>query len=123
MLKILEAQMDHFARRSAKDYEDRVVAHLPEACPALVSGMSAVEIRARVRAGMDKAARYGITREPDALELILMLLALGPAADEELAWVRAIVTDRDLDGSGKIRLLEKTGRRVLRGEEEVEVAS
>lgn len=118
MLRILEEQMDHFGRRAAKDFEERLLAHIAEVCPEAPTGTSLDELRARVRDGMARAERYGITMEPDAARFILMLLALDPGADEELPWVRAIVNDRGLDGGGKVRLLETTGRRVLRGAEE-----
>jgi hypothetical protein len=117
MLRILKRQMDHFGRLAAQSFEDRVVAHLAETYPDLASRMGLDTLRSRVRAGMTKAERYGVTLEPDALEFILMLLALGPNADEEIPWVRAIVNDRDLSGTGKVRLLDKTARRELGYEE------
>jgi len=113
MLKILREQLDHFARKAKEDFADRVVRHVHITVPATAASMTPEQLRARVEDGMARAERHGIVHEPDAVEFILMLLALGPAADEEIPWVHEIVNDRGLDGGGKVRLLEETGRRVL----------
>ncbi len=84
MLRILREQMDHFGRRAAQGFEDRLVAHLTQTSPAIAEQLGPEALRARVRAGMAKADRYGIVMEPDAVEFITMLLVLGPDADEEL---------------------------------------
>ncbi|MFT3764623.1 MAG: hypothetical protein QM820_03760 [Minicystis sp.] len=118
MLKILKAQLDHFARKAKRDYADRVVRHIGITYPDLAASMPEEELRARVEDGMARAERHGIVMEEDALEFILMLFALGPTADEDVPWVRAIVQDRGLDGGGKVRRLEEMGRRVLAGEGE-----
>jgi DNA invertase Pin-like site-specific DNA recombinase len=110
--------MDHFARKAAQSFEDRVVAEIADACPGAIAEMGEEALREHVRAGMAKAARHGIVMEPDAARFILMMLALGPNADEEIDWVRAIVNDHRLDGEGKVRLLEETARKQLRGGEE-----
>lgn len=113
MLKILKEQLDHFARKARADFADRVVLHVGLTAPAIAASMTPDELRARVEGAMARAERHGIVMEPDAVEFIMMLLALGPAADEEIPWVREILSDRGLDGSGKVRRLEETGRRVL----------
>jgi hypothetical protein len=120
MLKILSEQLDHFARRARRDFADRVVLHLTLTFPAHLAALTPEELRARVEDGLARAEAHGIVMEPDALEFIVMLFALGPAADEEIPWVRDIVRDRGLDGSGKVRRLEETGRRVLGGTSQVE---
>ncbi|APR86607.1 Hypothetical protein A7982_11956 [Minicystis rosea] len=111
MLKILREQLDHFARKARRDFAERVVLHIDLTYPELAASMPEDVLRARVEDGMDRAERYGIVMEEDAVEFILMLFALGPAADEEIPWVRAILRDRDLDGGGKMKRLEEAGRR------------
>jgi hypothetical protein len=120
MLKILSEQLEHFARRARRDFADRVVLHLTLTFPAHLAALTPEELRARVEDGLARAEAHGIVMEPDVLEFIVMLFALGPAADEEIPWVRDIVRDRGLDGSGKVRRLEETGRRVLGGTSQVE---
>lgn len=120
MLKILKEQMDHFALRARKDFADRVSAHLALTYPEPVAALPPADLRARVEDAMVRAERHGIVMEPDAVEFILMLFALGPAADEEIPWVRDIVQDRGLDGSGKVRRLEEAGRRELGGQASAE---
>lgn len=113
MLKILREQLDHFARKAKRDFADRVVTHLGLTYPALARSMTPEALRARVEDGMARAERHGIVMEPDAVEFILMLFALGPAADDEIPWVRAIVNDRGLDGGGKVRKLGETAQREI----------
>lgn len=111
MLKILREQLDHFARKARREFADRVVLHIGIAYPDLAASMTPEALRARVEDGMARAERYDIVMEEDAVEFILMLFALGPAADEEIPWVRAILRDRELDGGGKMKRLEEAGRR------------
>jgi hypothetical protein len=107
MLRIRKEQMDHFARLSAKEFEERMTAHVLAVHPDVLSEMSEAELVERVAAGMKKAERHGITLEPDAARFILFLFAVGHDADERIAWVKEIVTDRGLDGEGKVtRLME-----------------
>lgn len=107
MLKILGEQMDHFARKARRSFEDRVVLHLSMTRPDLTEDRSEEDLRERVVDAMARAEKYGIVMERDALAFIVTLLELGPDADEHLPWLRAIVLNRGLDGGGKVERIRE----------------
>lgn len=107
MLKILGEQMDHFARRARRHFEDRVVIHLCQTRPDLTDDLSEEDLREQVEDAMARAERYGIVMERDAVAFIVVLLELGPAADEELPWLQAILSNRGLDGGGKVERIRE----------------
>ena len=73
MLKILGEQMDHFARKARRSFEDRVVLHLSMTRPDLTEDRSEEDLRERVVDAMARAEKYGIVMERDALAFIVTL--------------------------------------------------
>jgi hypothetical protein len=110
MFLIRKEQMEFFARRQREGFVDRMTAYVRASFPACFGGMSRDEARAWVSAGVAKAERYGVDTEPEAAQLLLLLLLLGLDADETTPWVRAALSDRALAAPGKVRELVRLAR-------------
>ena len=110
MFRILEHQMQALGAETRQKFVAMMTAYLIEHFGRWTAGRPADDIHAWVARALDRAERHGVTTEPEAAQLILLLTVLGPDADERLAWVREVLEDVDLAAIGKVRRLIALGR-------------
>ena len=108
MLKIRPEQVAVFEDHQREKFETRTVAHLREIFPAETAEAEGgeEEIRGWIRAGVERAESFGITRERDVT--LFIDLDVGISAEFEkrrdMAWAREILED-ELPGTTKIDLI------------------
>ena len=103
MLRILESQLEHFGRRARDSFEGRMVAYLREHVPARVATLNDASLRAQIAEVVDRFPTYDVRLESDAAALVVVLCHLGWDADLKLGWLKGILADNELNGSGKLR--------------------
>jgi hypothetical protein len=110
MFRIKKEQMDHFAANTRRRFEDKTAAYLRAEHGQRVAHLKGDALAEWVHAAVDKASRFGVGTEPEATQLLLLLLLLGLDADERLPWAREVLTNRDLVALGKVRRLVRRAR-------------
>lgn len=107
MFRIRREQMAQLSRKVCWRFVETMAGYLEAHFPESVAGVSHANLRAWVARVSAKAARYGVTLEPDAAQLVLALMVLGETADEDASrpWVREALAARGLMGAGKVRKL------------------
>jgi hypothetical protein len=91
-MKIRQAQLETFVDKSNKSFESRMIAHLRKCFAAQCGTASDDELRNRVEAGKNSAAKYGITAERDVCKFIDVRTVHGPGFDES-PWASKILND------------------------------
>lgn len=104
MLRIGRAQLEHFANRQRARFVRLMADYLRSEFAARVASMDDAALEGWTRRALAKCERYDVVMEPDAAQLILLLLRLGVDADESEPWVRAALSGK-LAGIGKVRRL------------------
>ncbi len=117
MFRIKKEQMDHFAELSTERFVRRLVDHLSREHATLVKRAAGATTPERggalevwVRAAVEKASHYRITTQPEAAQLVLLMLVIGADADEKHPWVREVLTNKNLFAIGKLRRLIRRAR-------------
>src|SRR5262249_5126995 len=82
LLRILKEQMEALGARTRGRFVNKIADYLQEHFAACFDEMSRADLEAWVEAGVDKAARYGVTTEPEVAQLLLLFLVLGLDVDE-----------------------------------------
>jgi hypothetical protein len=92
---VRQSQIDAFARAAVDDFVARMVARLERFFPDQSRDLGAAGLEARVREGVDRAARRGIEREYHVCLYLDVMMELGPRFDEDpsLPWARALLED------------------------------
>jgi hypothetical protein len=109
MLTIRQEQMRVLEAHMMRQYEDRVTGKLTKTFPESFKAQDTEKTRAFVRAGIRKAAPFGITEDDDVEAFILLLAVHGMDFDKppERAECRAILADMDLEGTPKVGLIRR----------------
>jgi hypothetical protein len=110
MLRILDDQMEHLGKRTRRRFIGMLESYLREHFSRWVAPLSDALLRAWLEGALAKAERYGVTTEPEAAQLVLLLLVLGVDADERLPWVKEVLAARDLAPIGKVKKLIRLAR-------------
>jgi hypothetical protein len=105
MLRILDEQMAHLAKRTKRRFATMIEEYLRAHFTSWLARLSDAELRAWVEHALDKTERYGVSTEPEAAQLILLFLVLGADADERLPWVQETLASRVLAPVGKVKRL------------------
>ena len=105
MLRILDAQMAHLAKRTKRRFATLIERYLRTSFASWVVPLSDQHLHAWVEHALGKAECYGVTTEPEAAQLVLLFLVLGADADERLPWVRETLGARNLAPVGKVKRL------------------
>jgi hypothetical protein len=119
MFIVRKAQLAAFQQAAVTDFEDRMVAHLPEVFPEESAARGEAGLRALIRLGIERAARHGLTQEYDACLYFHVMLALGERFDDdpEISWARAALEETALSASARIESLHD---RVFGAEDETD---
>ena len=110
MLRIRDEQMQHLAKRTKRRFVGMLEEHLRAHYTRWVAPMSDQQLRGWVEYALGKAELYGVTTEPEAAQLILLLLVLGVDADERLPWVKETLGSKTLAPVGKVKKLVAQAR-------------
>lgn len=107
MIQLRQEQIDAFRSAAQDDYEDRAVAHLRGVFPSATADLSEEDLLGRVRDGTDRARRYGLRTEFQAMAFVDATFLAGRRFDEdpEADWARVVLRAGDVDGDEKARLL------------------
>jgi hypothetical protein len=92
MLVIRRAQTEALARAAFKAW---MKIHLEQFMPAHCQALGPAGTRAAIEHGIQKAACYGITAEPEVCQYIDLMFCFGRDFDEDpaLPWARAILDE------------------------------
>lgn len=110
MFRISRQQFEQMADKTRHDFVRMMDTYLREHFAEWVRKMPKADSEAWVRAALAKCERHEITTEPEAAQLILLFLVLGPESDESTPWVQEVLTDRELLPIGKLRKLIRLAR-------------
>lgn len=88
------------------------VAYLRETFPQATTGATDDALIAQVLDGCDRAARYGLDTELEAMGFVDLQFRLGPAFDEDPAmpWAAEVLADDDLSPEAKVATLQNAWR-------------
>jgi len=103
MLRIRPEQLEHFANRTRDRFVGLMTDYIREAFPERAARIGP-GLTAWVRRALAVCERYKVTMEPEAAQLMLLLLVLGVDADEREAWISEALA-RDVAPIGKVRRL------------------
>lgn len=106
---IRNSQQNTFAADLQKEFEDKMVIHLPAAFAEEAAGWEEGELREFVRRGIDKAFAYQITIENDVSRFIEYMFCYGEYfdQDENYEWVQPVLNSDDLTGTEKMDSLDR----------------
>lgn len=110
MFRIKKEQMDFFTEKTRRKFRAKVIAFLRRRFEEKVAATSDGELDAWVELAVDKANRYRVNTEPEALQLIVLFLFLGLDVDDKLEWARRVLADKDLYAIGKVRRFLRVAR-------------
>jgi len=105
MLRIKHEQLEHFADLARGRFVAIMSTYLREEFPDRVASMNDGALTGWVRSGLALCESVGVTSEPEAAQLLMLLLILGPALEERFDWARPIFRRRDLSAEGKVRAI------------------
>jgi hypothetical protein len=110
MFKIRTEQKDAFQAEAMLDFEDRMVAHVERCLPERAATLGDVELRARIRLGIERAASVGFVAERDVCRFIDLMLVFGSEFDRNCPWAAEILEGRTADDPlGTIHALFERG--------------
>ena len=105
MLRIKPEQVEHFANRARQRFVTMMTGYLRGSFPERVAGLDDAALAAWTRRALSVCEQAGVTTEPEAAQLILLLLVLGVDAAERFSWARDAAEDRALSPEGKVRAI------------------
>jgi hypothetical protein len=106
---IRENQQQVFADDLQRQFEDRMVRHLPSAFPEEAVGWEEIDLREFIRRGIDKAFAYEITIEHDVSRFIEYMFCYGEDFDrnKNLEWVQPVLNSENLTGTEKMDAVDR----------------
>lgn len=106
MFRILESQMLELGRDTQQRFIAMMARYMRTAFPSFVARIGDDALVGWLQGALAVAERSGVDTEPEAAQLILLLMVL----DDQTPWVEAILTDRHLEARGKVVQLIAEGR-------------
>jgi hypothetical protein len=103
MLRIKPEQVEHFANRTRDRFVAMMTGYLRTTFPDRVAGWDDPALTTWTQSALHVCERAGVDTEPEAAQLILLLLRLGIDAEERFDWAREAASDRALSPEGKVR--------------------
>jgi len=120
---VRQAQMEAFSRAAIDDFIDLVIARLWDVFPDECRALGPAGLDARVREGLERAARRGIELEYHLRLYVDVVMALGPQFDEDpsVPWAGALLGDPGLGPATGVqvihsRLFDHAMRRITENE-------
>lgn len=110
MFRIKKEQMEFFNEKTRVAFRRRMTTYLRQSYGECVAEMSDGALDEWVDDVLRRAEKYRVRAEPDVAQLMLLFLVLGSDADERIDWVGEALSNRNLNGAGKIRRLVRLSR-------------
>jgi len=109
MLQIRREQMAALSCYMMERFEQRMLAELRERFPKQAAERSDEDLVELIREGIERASRYDVVTEDDVARYLACAMRLGAGFDvaAETAWAGEILRAEDLDGAGKMELIEE----------------
>ncbi|MBW2522813.1 MAG: hypothetical protein JRI23_01495 [Deltaproteobacteria bacterium] len=101
MFRIRKEQMDRLGESTRARFVAMMHDYLRSYFTSWVGELSDDELSTWLGEALAKADRYGVRTEPEAAQLILLLIVLGLDADETTEWARQVLADEDLVAIGR----------------------
>ncbi|MBK8056872.1 MAG: hypothetical protein IPK33_03020 [Gemmatimonadetes bacterium] len=111
MIQLRPAQVAHLADHTRRRFVDRMHEYIRSTFAPRVAHLDQTALRAWVQNAVARCEQFAVDTEPEAAQLILLLLVLGLDVLERHPWSRDVLTARDLIPLGKVRLLVRTARK------------
>ncbi len=100
-MKIREEQIDEFRRQSEEEFVENVASDLRENQPDKVADIDEQELRRRVRFGLEKAQKYGMTGQYPIAMFIELMFMVAPDFDE-YPLVNSILKDNQIPPNDRV---------------------
>ena len=110
MFRIKKEQMEFFNEKTRLAFRRRMTTYLRESFAECVAAMSDAALDEWVDDVLRRAEKHRVRAEPDVAQLMLLFLLLGSDADERIDWVTEALSNRNLNGAGKVRRLVRFAR-------------
>lgn len=104
-MRIRREQAEHFGNRARAGFTAKMQRYLRRSFPAWVEGLDDEELTAWLRAAVARCEGFGVTTEPEAAQLVLLLMVLGLDADRRHPFVAEARDHRGLLPIGKVRAI------------------
>ena len=107
MLKIRPEQFAVFQKAALEEFEGLMVIHLSKFFPARVTELGEPNVRDLIRYGIQRAASYRISQEPEVCKYIGIMVVFGRDFDRDpqLPWASAILGNPNFPSSS-VRVTE-----------------
>jgi hypothetical protein len=101
MLKIRPEQFAVFQKTALEEFEDLMVIHLSRFFPARMTELGEPNVRDLIRYGIQRAATYRISQQPEVCKYIGIMVVFGRDFDRDLQllWASAILGDPNFPSS------------------------
>jgi hypothetical protein len=101
--------MDALSSYMLGQFTKRMARHLRDRFPGRCGEMSEQQMLDAVRRGINDAAGYGVTAEPDVQRYLEYMLLLSPDFDvsPETAWAGGTLRDSSLSGTAKMNRIDR----------------
>lgn len=111
-MMIRREQLDLFARRARKSFEDRLFSHLHRRWPKRCARLGPDAVRQSIRRGAARARRYGFVSEIEVASYVDLMYALSLGFDRspETAWAAEILNDLESPALFRIQRLRSAVR-------------
>jgi Domain of unknown function (DUF4123) len=106
-LRIREEQMNVFSDYMNKSFASRVALYLREGQADATDSMTALELDEFIDAGVDRAARYSLTRENEIGVFLELMLLFGAEFDQITDWAPELLQNQDLSAADKLDRLRE----------------
>jgi hypothetical protein len=117
MFVIRQEQMDALSRQLLRSFVVRMLLQLKTAFPERTKGLTDDELRERIEAGIERAAKYGVTDEADVERYLEYVVRYGPDFDtnKKTFWAGQILREQSLSGTKKMNRIDDYDLFAMRG--------
>jgi hypothetical protein len=106
-LRIREEQMNAFSDYMNKGFASRAALYLREKHPNATDSMTALELDEFIDAGVERSARYSLTRENEIGVFLELMLLFGVDFDQNTDWADEVLQSPDLSAAERLNRLQE----------------
>jgi hypothetical protein len=117
MLTIRKQQFAVFQKAASEEFEARMMAHIQKFFPHRMAELGEASVRDLIRYGIERAASYRISQEPEVCKYIGIMVVFGRDFDRDpqLPWASAILREPNFPSSSvRVTELHKAAVAALR---------
>ena len=115
-MRLRKEQTEAFRQRALADFEDRGLRHLRRDLGGPAAPFGDADLRRRIREGIARAGRYGLTSEQQVMCFVDVSVLLGEHfdTDAEQAWAAEVLRSTQLLPADKANVLLATACSIYR---------